>query len=93
MTELTTEQLQALQAEAHRTLDALLENVEGNAELQSAVRKVMRADGQEVPAFERLIAEEPAVANQLLFSAVGALANLQALRTVKEELAKRAAGN
>lgn len=93
LTELTTEQLQALQAEADRTLDAILESVEGNSELQSAVREIILADGLEVPTFERLIAEEPAVANQVLFSAVGALANLQALRTVKKELSKRAAVN
>ncbi|MEO2034663.1 MAG: hypothetical protein ABGZ35_21505 [Planctomycetaceae bacterium] len=93
MTELTIEQFQALQAEADRTLDAILESVEGNSRLQSAVGEIIRADGQEVSTFERLIANERAVANQILFSAVGALANLQAVRTLEKELAKRLAEN
>ncbi len=46
-----------------------------------------------LPAFEQLAADEPAVANQVLFSAVGALANLQTTRAVKAELKRRAERN
>ena len=93
MNDLTTEELQTLQAEANSTLDAIIGSIEHSVGLQSAIRDIMQADGFEVPTFERLIASEPAVANQVLFSAVGALVNLQALRAVKAELARRAAGN
>ena len=46
-----------------------------------------------LPAFEQLAADEPAVANQVLFSVVGALASLQTTRAVKAELKRRAERN
>ncbi len=44
-------------------------------------------------AFEQPAADEPAVAKQVLFSAVGALANLQTTRAVKAELKRRVERN
>jgi len=44
-------------------------------------------------AFEQLTGDDPTAAHQVLFSAVGALANLQTTRAVKEELKRRVERN
>ncbi len=44
-------------------------------------------------AFEELAADDPAVVNQVLFSAVGALANLQATRVANAKLKRRVERN
>ena len=43
MTHLTTEQLQAIQTKVDSMLEAIIERLEGSAQLQAAVRHVMRA--------------------------------------------------
>jgi len=90
MTHLTTEQLQAIQTKADSMLDAIIERLEGSTQLQAALRHVMQDSGDALSAFEQLATDEPAVANQVLFSAVGALANLQTTRAAKSELKRRA---
>ena len=93
MTHLTTEQLQTIQAKANSMLDAVIERLEGSTQQQTAVRHVMQDSDDALSSFEQLAADEPAVANQVLFSAVGALANLQTTRAVKAELKRRVERN
>ena len=57
------------------------------------MKSLMQAGGRELGEFERLIAEDRALATQVLVSAVGALANLQATRAVKTELKRRVERN
>jgi len=59
----------------------------------TAVRHVLQTSDDALSAFEQLAADDPAVANQVLFSAVGALANLQATLAVNTELKRRAERN
>ena len=60
----------------------------------SQVRPQVVTTGDDaLSAFEQLAADEPAVANQVLFSAVGVLANLQTTWAVKAELKRRAERN
>ncbi len=51
-------------------LEVIIESLEGNTELQSAVRHIMRASDDALPTFQQLTADEPAVANQVLFEDV-----------------------
>ena len=74
-------------------LDAIIERLEGSTQLQAALRHVMQADDDALSAFEQPATDDGAVANQVLFSAVGALANLQATRAAKAELKRRAERN
>ena len=53
----------------------------------------MQDSDDALSAFEQLAADEPAVANQVLFSAVGALANLQATRAANAKLKRRVERN
>ncbi len=68
MTDLTTEQLQTMQAKADSTLDVIIESREGSTELQAAVRCVMQASDDALSTFQRLAAGESAVTNQQLFT-------------------------
>jgi len=43
--------------------------------------------------FQRVAVEEPAVVNQVLFAAVGALVDLQTTRPLKAELTRRVERN
>ncbi len=63
VTDLTTIQLQTIQTKADGTLDAIIESPEGNTEFQSAVRDILQASGDALSTFQRLAAEEPAVAD------------------------------
>ena len=60
-----------IQAKADSLLDAIIECLEGSTQLQTAVRHVMQVSDDALSAFEQLATDEPAVANQVLFSAVG----------------------
>ncbi len=57
--------------------------------VRSQVHPQVAITDNALSAFEQLAADEPAVANQVLFSAVGVLANLQATRAAKAELKRR----
>ena len=50
-------------------LDAIIERLEGSTQLQTALRHVMQDSDDALSSFEQLAADEPAVANQVLFSA------------------------
>jgi len=93
MTHLTTEQLQNIQVKADSMLEAIIERLEGSTQLQAALRHVMQDSDDALSAFKQLAADEPAVANQVLFSAVGALASLQTTLAVNTELKRRAERN
>lgn len=93
MSKPTTEQLQTVVRNAERTLDGVVRSLESNTDLQSAVRGIVQADGAELERFERLIAEDRGLANQVLFASVGALVNLQASRAAQEDLKRRTEAN
>ena len=57
------------------------------------MKSLMQASGRELGEFERLVAEDRALATQVLFASVGALTNLQASKAVRGELRRRAQGN
>jgi hypothetical protein len=50
-------------------LEVIIERLEGSTQLRSAVRHVMQDSDDALSAFKQLAADEPAVANQVLFSA------------------------
>ncbi len=50
MTYLTTEQLQNIQAKADSMLDAIIERLEGSTQLQAALRHVLQAGDDALPA-------------------------------------------
>ncbi len=84
MTPPTTEQLQNIQTKANSMLEAIIERLEGSIQLQAALRHVMQASDDALPAFEQPAADEPAVANQVLFSAVGAAGDTGGERRTEE---------
>ena len=93
MNDHSTEQLQSILANADNTLSAIVQSLEESSAIQGTVKSLMQAGGRELDEFERLIAGDRALATQVLVSAVGALANLQATRAVKAELKRRVERN
>ena len=59
MTHLTAEQLQSIQTKADSMLDAIIERLEGSAQLQAALRDVIQVGGDVLSAFEHLATDEP----------------------------------
>ena len=93
MRNLSNDELVDYLEHAEAMLAKLPGQIDGSPELQAAVTAMMRAVEDAAVAFERLKADEPAAANQLMFAAVAALANLQTAKAIKEELKRRAEGN
>jgi hypothetical protein len=74
-------------------LQSLPDQINGNPVLQEAITDVMKGDVDALERFEKLIAKNRPLANQILLSAVSALTNLQVVNGIKSELRTRSEAN
>ena len=92
MNDLTTAQLQSLQAQTDETLTSLVETLNDRPDMQEAIRHLMKPDDMLI-AFSKRAASEPDLMRLTLQACVAAMVNLQSSMAVKAELQKRAKQN
>ena len=92
MDDLSTEQLQSLQAQTADTLTSLVDSLNERPDMQEAIRRLMAPDDM-LERFSELAVHDPDLMRLTLQACVAAMVNLQSSAAVKAELARRAVGN
>ena len=92
MSELSTDQLLKVQAEADSTLTSLVDALSERPDMQQALRKLMSPDDM-LEAFSQQAIEDPDLMRVTLQASVAALINVHTHRTATAELKRRAEAN